>query len=396
MCGKPSSASDASGSGVPHHGGSAALALVAGASARTADTSRNTLRNRATRTPLLHLQRFLLPRGSPVNRSRACVRSPPLVAVAFDQQGGTRLALLARAGELLSSPGAGEHSLERLAALLVPTFAKWCAIDVLRQDGEIARVAAVPTDGGQPRHDAPHGPAVVMRTGEPELVPRVPAVQLGCGDGTVSYLCVPLMAHDRPWGAITLVSSPTETYGQTDVELAAELARRAATAIEHARLGQSLERSEERYRLLFEASPLPMWVYDIDTRRFLAVNGAAVAHYGYSAAEFLDMAVDDLQEAPGSPRHRKKDGTLIEVEVSEGRVEFNGRPAALALVNDVTERQALEDRLVQAEKMEAIGRLAGGVAHDFNNLLTVISGYAEILLSRPETTGADQLREIAH
>jgi two-component system, cell cycle sensor histidine kinase and response regulator CckA len=318
------------------------------------------------------------------------------VAVAFDQHGGTRLALLARAGELLSSPGAGEHSLERLAALLVPTFAKWCAIDVLREDGQIARVAAVPSDGGQPRHDAPHGPAVVMRTGEPELVPRVSAAQFGCGEGTVSYLCVPLMAHDRPWGAITLLSSPTETYGQTDVELAAELARRAATAIEHARLGQSLERSEERYRLLFEASPLPMWVYDVDTRRFLAVNGAAVAHYGYTAAEFLGMAVDDLLEAPGSPRHQTKDGTLIEVEVSEGRVEFNGRPAALALVNDVTERQALEDRLVQAEKMEAIGRLAGGVAHDFNNLLTVISGYAEILLARPELDGREHLSEIHH
>jgi hypothetical protein len=62
----------------------------------------------------------------------------------------------------------------------------------------------------------------------------------------------------------------------------------------------------------------------------------------------------------------------------------------------VTERRRLEERLAQAEKMEAIGRLAGGVAHDFNNLLTVISGYAEILLARPDVTGREQLHEIAH
>ena len=317
-----------------------------------------------------------------------------VAVTAFDPHGGTRLALLARAGELLSSPGAGEHTLERLAALLVPSLAGWCAIDVLREDGEIARVAAVPTAATPPRHDAPHGPAVVMRTGEPELVPRVAGAMLGCGDGTVSYMCVPLIARDRPWGAITLVSSPEEVYGAPELELAAELARRAATAVENARLVRSLEQSEERYRLLFEASPLPMWVYDAETLRFLAVNGAAVEHYGYTTAEFLAMTVEDLGEAPGSPRHQTKDGTLIEVEITAGEVDFEGRPAALVLANDVTERRALEERLTQAEKMEAIGRLAGGVAHDFNNLLTVISGYAEILLARTEVDGREHLSEI--
>ena len=310
-----------------------------------------------------------------------------MAVTAFDPHGGTQLALLARAGELLSSPGAGEHTLERLAALLVPSLASWCAIDVLHEDGGIARVAAAPATNGPTRHDAPHRPAVVMRTGEPELVRR---------DAATSVLCVPLMARDRPWGAITLISPLGEIYGPAEVELAAELARRAATAIENARLMQSLAQSEERYRLLFEASPLPMWVYETETLRFVAVNGAAVAHYGYTPDEFLAMTTADLSSEPGTREHRTKDGTVIDVELTAGRVDLNGRPAALVLANDVTERRALEDRLAQAEKMEAIGRLAGGVAHDFNNLITVIAGYAEILLARPEHDGREHLTEIRH
>jgi PAS domain S-box-containing protein len=324
-----------------------------------------------------------------------------------------RLTLLARAGELLSSPDSGEHTLERLASLVVAGFAAWCAIDVLREDGSIARVATVPHKGPDLRPDRAHGPAVVMRTGEPELLRQMrdPAIP-----GATSYLCVPLIARDRAWGAITMITTGADrTFGPADLDVAAELARRAATTIETSRLLESLAVSEERYRLLFEANPLPMWVYDAKTLRFLAVNEAAVRHYGYSRAEFLSMDITDIRPredvdalladltrrgGPGSPsaatwRHRKKDGSLIDVEITAGKVEFEGRPAALVLAHDVTERLRLEERLTQAEKMEAVGRLAGGVAHDFNNLLTVISGYTELLLARSDA-GREHLSEIAH
>jgi len=291
--------------------------------------------------------------------------------------------------------------LERLAALLVTGFASSCAIDVLDEDGAITRAATAP-DGGAPLPaDAPHGAAVVMRTGEPELVG--------------SYMCVPLIAREQPWGAITL-SCERRDFDSDDLATASELARRAAAAMETIELVQSLERSEERYRMLFEASPLPMWVYDAESLQFLAVNDAAVRHYGYTRQEFLGMTIKDIRPpedveavlaslqrsgGPGSPmpgtwRHRKRDGTVIDVEITAGRIRFAGRRAALVLSHDVTDRLRLEERLSQAEKMEAVGRLAGGVAHDFNNLLTVISGYTEILLSRSETTGREQLGEIAH
>ena len=158
--------------------------------------------------------------------------------------------------------------------------------------------------------------------------------------------------------------------------------------------------------MLFEASPTPMWVYDAESLAFLAVNDAAIRHYGYSREEFLAMTIKDIRPpedvprlladvvgggGPGSPaartwRHRLKDGTLIDVEVTAGRIDYEGRRAALVVSHDVSERKRLERRLADAEKMEAIGRLAGGVAHDFNNLLTVIAGYAEILLRAATAT----------
>jgi PAS domain S-box-containing protein len=327
-----------------------------------------------------------------------------------------RVTLLARAGDILSSGLSRDARLERLAKLLVPALASWCAIDLIDEGGTLGRRVAEPADFPF-APEAPHASAIVVRTGEPELLRKVTddvlfAAARGDAErltelkalGITSMLTVPLPAPEGILGAITLLST-IRTYGREELELASELARRAAAAIE-------TERTAERYRMLFEASPLPMWVYEAETLRFLAVNDAAVRKYGWTRDEFLAMTIKDIrppEEIPalilnttggdgfGSPRpdtwrHLTKDGQLLDVEITAGRIEFDGRRAALVLAHDVSEKMQLQRRLNEAEKMEAVGRLAGGVAHDFNNLLTVIGGYAEILLQQDER---EELQEIA-
>lgn len=117
----------------------------------------------------------------------------------------------------------------------------------------------------------------------------------------------------------------------------------------------SLLASEQRYRAMFDANPRPMWVYERDSLRFLAVNDAAVRAYGYSRDEFLRMTLLDIRppneharlldnvrrqgpglEAAGVWTHRLKDGRLREVRIDSHDLFFDGRPARLVLAGDVT------------------------------------------------------------
>ena len=143
---------------------------------------------------------------------------------------------------------------------------------------------------------------------------------------------------------------------------------------------EDLQASESRYRQLFDASPLPMWVYDLQTLAFLAINDAAVAHYGYSREQFLAMTIADIRPESAVPalqeslhgvpggiqssgvwQHRKAGGEIIDVEVTSHFLEFSGRPARLVLANDVTERKhserALDRTLARLNEAQRIGQI---------------------------------------
>ena len=278
-----------------------------------------------------------------------------------------------------------------------------------------------------PRHPGRGVTAYVLRTGRPLLVtPAVHRELLQRGEieatqaSPIDWLGVPMTLDTEAIGVVAVQGyDPRVSHTEEDITILQFVSTQIAQAIERKRSEERLRDSEARYRLLFEASPEAMYVFDVGTLRILAVNDACVARYGYSRPEFLAMSIRDInppeewaelerivrERTPGPQyrtgvRHRRKDGTHMDAELTAHDVVFDGRLASLVLARDVTEQRRLADQLRQAQKMEAVGQLAGGVSHDFNNILTVILASADTAMqhlppAHPSHADVAEIREAA-
>jgi two-component system cell cycle sensor histidine kinase/response regulator CckA len=249
--------------------------------------------------------------------------------------------------------------------------------------------------------------ALVFRTGRAMLIPQSEFDRLVArdevelvGSPSPAWLGVPLKTPTSTIGVLVVQHYSNEkAYDIRDLEFLDSVGGHIALAIERRSSEDALRKSASMFRLLFSHNPLPTWVFDSETLLCLQVNDAAVKQYGYSTTEFESMTVFDFRpkaehdafreyiRQPGENAHPKrhwkhirKDAKVIDAEVIVHQLEYAGRPVLLMVAQDVGERQQLEEQLRQAQKMEAVGRLAGGVAHDFNNLLMVIKGHTELLL----------------
>jgi diguanylate cyclase (GGDEF)-like protein/PAS domain S-box-containing protein len=193
------------------------------------------------------------------------------------------------------------------------------------------------------QHSSPGCP--ITKTIQEGVVNQAENVPFRRKDGTsfpVEYVSTPLREQKQIIGAVITFKDITQRLHSDE----------------------ALRGSEERFRLMFANNPIPMWVYDTETLQFLEVNEAAIAHYGYSREEFLQMRILDIRpledmtrlledvgkEHPDLQRsdqwrHRRKSGEIIDVQVISHVLEFAGRKAVVVVAEDITERKAFEEQL---------------------------------------------------
>ena len=357
------------------------------------------------------------------------------------EQKRTRDALrfLAEASEVLASSLDYEMTLASVARLAVPHLGDWCVVDVLGEGGEVRRLAVAHVDPSKvqlaeelqqrypPRPDAPHGLPNVLRTGKSELYADVSdelidATTRGAEHaaavrslGLRSVMVVPMAARGRTVGAITFVTAESDRrYGPADLALAEDLARRAATAVDNARLyGEAQEalrreaRSAALLDTLFASSPTGLAFYDREFR-FQRVNDALAAINGVPAADHVGKTYAEVVPhvwptvRPHFGRVLASGEPVVDVEVTGDTPADPGKPRTWltswypvldaarnvmglgGVITDITGRKRAEEALWAAnaslresnDRFEIVARATNDAVWDWDLSTNEVTWYA--------------------